>query len=152
MAGEDLSSKVEYSNSHSLTYNDDQNVNIETSAKYEPGTEANKQQYEGTGSFAIQALKIPKLTVGGNFKHNPSGEKQKFLGAANVKYGDVETSGSLESDFLPDMSVMNIEAKANLPLEKLKKVNLKVGHKVWRVALFLFSCCVCTLHFLFEKR
>ncbi|XP_076762006.1 retinoid- and fatty-acid binding glycoprotein apolipophorin [Xylocopa sonorina] len=115
-----------------ITYNDDKTINVEAYLKLAGLMKADLEPSEGVGKIALNILDLAPVKVAGNYKYDPSGAKKK--GQANLKasYGDKELSLKTDSEEQPTMTVVNLKAKGNLNLQKLRDLDLQLTYKCYK--------------------
>ncbi|CAL7938756.1 unnamed protein product [Xylocopa violacea] len=123
---------LESTDSLKITYNDDKTVNAESYLKLVGVLKADQAPSEGAGKVALNILDLAPVKVAGNYKYDPTGEKKTGQADLKASYGDKEVSLKTDSEELPAMTVINLKAKGNLNLQKLRNVDLQLTHKSYK--------------------
>ncbi|KAG7188374.1 hypothetical protein KM043_008028 [Ampulex compressa] len=118
----------EYTSSGSLTYNDNHNVALGCEVKHGGGLEAG-QPITGYGQVALKILQLEPMSLVGSYSLDESESSKKALGKLEVLYGQKETKVNGQVSYLPDLSEVTMDLKANTPFEKMHNLDLNLVHK-----------------------
>ncbi|XP_023288424.1 apolipophorins, partial [Orussus abietinus] len=118
----------DYIQSYSVIYNDDQALKLDSHIKHLGIADA-EHSSEGTAKVAISVLNNPPLIIGSTYKHNPLGQTKQESASFDVSYGEKNVGLELDSNFLPDLSSVNINAKATTPVDKYRRIDLQFSHQ-----------------------
>ncbi|XP_076625563.1 retinoid- and fatty-acid binding glycoprotein apolipophorin isoform X1 [Colletes latitarsis] len=112
-----------------LTYNNDKKIKMEYDLKLK-GLKVLEESSEGTGLLKINILQHPQLKVESMYKNSFDNDKNTFSGDMVATYGDKKLALRLDTEDLPDLLVVNLNAKCTLIFAKLKNVELQLVQKV----------------------
>lgn len=113
-----------------LTYNNDKKIELDSEMELKGLSSATTNPSEGQGKLALNILDLPRVQLSGNYKFNPTPEKKTATSVLDVQYGEKAISFRFDNEYLPASSTVNIKAKGNLLLEKLRNVDLQLLYTV----------------------
>ncbi|XP_034949851.1 apolipophorins [Chelonus insularis] len=123
----DVHGELYYKDEAALTYNDDKTIKAAIETK-QTKSESGKVK-DGTTKISLNLLSYPQLTLESSHKHDATAEMKKSSGKLAISYGDKKVASEIDASYLPDLSQINMVAKATTPLEKYHSVNFGLVHK-----------------------
>ncbi|XP_046751140.1 apolipophorins [Diprion similis] len=120
--------RFEYIGKTGLTYNNDQTITLD-SRYTNVGIFVYDHVFEGSGKATLTVLSNAPITVGYNYKHDPTKELKETSGSLNVNNGNKQTSIAVDSTYLERLNVINLNIKVATPLDAIRNADIKFQHE-----------------------
>ncbi|KAK2585087.1 hypothetical protein KPH14_008599 [Odynerus spinipes] len=111
--------------SSDITYNNDKNIKLELDGRHT----GDRDNFEGAGKISLTVLQFPTLSIEDTYKYTTSANIRKTENALKLNYGDKGGTLSLDVAYAPDLSTVQMNAKATTTMEKLRNIDLHLHHK-----------------------
>ena len=126
-----------------LTYNNDKKIELDSELELKGVNNAITNPSEGQGKLGLNILDLPRVQLSGNYKYNPTSEKKTATIVLDAQYGEKAISFTSDNEYLPTGATINIKAKGNLLLEKLRNVDLQLLYTVLSSTKVLYKRAIC---------
>lgn len=122
---------LEHGHSAKLTYNNDKTVATNSYLRLQGLQKGLEEASTGKGSLSLNILELPQLKMEGNYKFTPTEEKKTATVDLSLNYGDKVAKLQSNNEYRPDLAVVNMNVKCDLPLEKVRNLDMQLVYKVF---------------------